>query len=116
MITARDMILASQRTLYDALPRFGNPPSTVHASDVACQVRDTLETRRQDDNPHYVEHLDYRVSTCTVRQEVAKLCRMVKRGQGYSGNAYGYFSAENQAFARKLASSGRLPHFKARKG
>lgn len=114
MITTMDMVLASQRCHYDGSNLIHYTPTAIHTGDVACQVRDTLETRRQNDNPYYVEHLDYRVSLCTVAQEVRKLRSMVKRGQGYNGNAYGYLSASNQAFARMLACNGSLPFYKAR--
>lgn len=114
MIRATDMILASQRTVYDGLPTFANTRSMVHVVEVANVIHNSRVTREQDDNPYYVEHLDYRVSLCTVAQEVRKLRSMIKRGQGYGGSAYGYLSASNQAFARKLACSGCLPFYKAR--
>ena len=114
MIRAFDMILAAQRTVYDGLPTFANTRSMVHVADVANTIHDSRVTREQNDNPWQDETLDYRVSLCTVAQEVRKLRSMVKRGQGYNGNAYGYQSASNQAFARKLACNGCLPFYKAR--
>lgn len=81
MIRAFDMILAAQRTVYDGLPTFAHSRSMVHVADVANVIHDSRVTREQDDNPWQDETLDYRVSLCTVAQEVRKLRSMRSKGR-----------------------------------
>lgn len=72
MIRATDMILASQRNVYDNLPRFGYTPSMLHVVDAYCALRDAEACRSVVYNNAMTED-SRRVNACTVTREVAKL-------------------------------------------
>lgn len=94
MIRAMDMVLASQRNVYDNLPRFGYTPSMLHVVDAYCALRDAEACRSVVYNNVMTED-SRRVNACTVRQEVAKLREGRRKGKLHRSTMWPEFGRTN---------------------